>query len=243
MDERNSSTSGSRSEPGGTAQDSGMADKVRARAAAQLNTQKDRATDGIGSVAQAVRDTTQHLRERQHDTVAQYVEQAADRLERFSTSLKNKDVGELVEDAQRLARRQPALFVGGAFALGLVGARFFKSSPSNERDDYHRGYRSGYGATYGTETYRGAAGSGEYGRSDWRSPGSSAGAAATGTMTGAAGAGYTGAGASVSGTSGSTTNRSTSSTSGAAGGPEPSTRRATGEGSSRSRTKTDSERS
>jgi hypothetical protein len=219
-----------------------MADKVRARAAAQLNTQKNRATDGIGSVAQAVRDTTQHLRESQHETVAQYVEQAADRLERFSTSLKNKDVGELVEDAQRLARRQPALFVGGAFALGLVGARFFKSSPNNERDDY-RGYRSGYGATYGTETYRGAAGSGEYGRSDWRSPGSSAGAGATGTMTGAAGAGYTGAGASVAGSADATTNISTGSTSGGVGGSEPSTRRTTGEGSSRSRTKSDSERS
>ncbi len=243
MDERNSSMSGSRGEPGGTASESGMADKVRARAAAQLNTQKDRATDGIGSVAQAVRDTTQHLRERQHETVAQYVEQAANQLERFSTSLKNKDVGELVEDAQRLARRQPALFVGSAFALGLVGARFFKSSRSNDLDDYDRGYRSGYGATYGTETYRGAAGSGEYGRSDWRSPGSTAGPGTTGTMTGAAGAGYTGAGASASGSSGSTTGSSTSSTPGPVSGSEPSTRRATSEGSSRSRTKPDTERS
>ena len=46
----------------------------------------------------------------------------------FSERLKNKDVTELLNDAQRLARRQPALFVGGAFALGLLGARFLKSS-------------------------------------------------------------------------------------------------------------------
>ena len=148
-----------------------MADKVRARAAAQLNTQKDRATDGLGSVAQIVRETTQHLRERQHETVAGYVEQAADQLERFSQALKNKDVGDLVEDAQRLARRQPALFVGGAFALGLAGARFLKSSPT-ERYDYATGdTSSGYGATYGSGNYRGTPRSREYGRPDWRSPG------------------------------------------------------------------------
>jgi hypothetical protein len=193
MDERNSSTSGaaSRSERGSTglgaydaasrndtahisesSAGAGLADKVRERAAAQLNTQKDRATDGIGSVAQVVRDTTQHLRERQHETVAGYVEQAADQLERFSQTLKNKDVRDLVEDAQRLARRQPALFVGGAFALGLAGARFLKSSPRHERYDYDTGdTNSGYGATQGSGNYRVTPGSREYGRPDWRSPG------------------------------------------------------------------------
>ena len=170
MDERNSSPSGiGRAE---SAPASGIADKVRDRAAAQLNTQKDRATDGIGSVAQVARETTQHLRERQHETVAGYVEQAADQLERFSHSLKNKDVRELVEDAQRLARRQPALFVGGAFALGLVGARFFKSSPAHEQSDYDTGdSRRVYRAPHVSADYRGTVASGEYGRSDWRSAG------------------------------------------------------------------------
>jgi hypothetical protein len=37
-------------------------------------------------------------------------------------------VTQLVGQLQHLARREPALFVGGAFALGLIGARFFKSS-------------------------------------------------------------------------------------------------------------------
>jgi hypothetical protein len=213
MDERNSST------PGAGSPGSGMAEKVRASAAAQLNTQKDRATDGIGNVAQAVRQTTQQLRENQHETVAQYVEQAADQLERFSQSLKNKDVGELVSDAQRLARRQPALFVGGAFALGLAGARFFKSSPSNERYQYDRGdYRGEYGAPYGRENYRAAAGSGEYERPDWRSPSVTTGSGTSGAMTGA--------GTSGSGSTGST-----------------SAKRSTGEGPTRSRTNKDSERS
>ena len=113
--------------------------RVRDQATAQLNTQKNKATDGLGSVAHAVRDTTQRLRQENHDTVARYVEQAADQIERFSTRLKDRDVGELVNEAQRLARRQPALFVGGAFAVGLLGARFLKSSAQDD-DRYTRKY-------------------------------------------------------------------------------------------------------
>jgi ElaB/YqjD/DUF883 family membrane-anchored ribosome-binding protein len=107
---------------------SGLMDRVREGANTQLSTQKNRATDGIGSVAQAVRQTTQHLREQQHDTIARYVDQAADQLERVSERLRQKDVGELLQDAQQFARRRPAVFIGSAFAIGLLGARFLKSS-------------------------------------------------------------------------------------------------------------------
>ena len=143
------STSGTNSN---STDNSSIIGRVREQAASQLNTQKEKATDGLGSVAHAVRDTTQRLRDENHDTVARYVEQAADQIERLSDRLKNKDVGELMNDAQQLARRQPALFVGGAFAVGLLGARFLKSSA----DDRGRGsdYRSTvYGGGYGADGF------------------------------------------------------------------------------------------
>jgi hypothetical protein len=115
-----------------------MVDRMKDRASEQINSQKNRATDGLGTMAQAVRQSTQQLRDQRHETVASYVEQAADQLERLSQRLKQKDVGELLEDAQRLARRQPALFVGSAFALGLIGARFMKSSPDGRNGGYTR---------------------------------------------------------------------------------------------------------
>ena len=105
-----------------------IVERVRARAGGQLTMQKDKATDGLGTIARAIRGTTQELRGQQHDTLAQYVDRAADELERLSSRLKNKDVGELFRDAQSLARRQPVVFVGAAFAIGLLGARFLKSS-------------------------------------------------------------------------------------------------------------------
>lgn len=161
--------------PYGGEQRAGIVDRVRERATAQLSSQKDKATDGLGTVAQAVRQTTQNLREQQHDTVAQYVERAADQIERFSERLKNKDVNELLDDAQQLARRQPAVFIGGAFALGLVGARFLKSSSPHAHHDlgsYDRGSASG---SYGSTAYVTGGPSRTYGASTPATPSAAGG--------------------------------------------------------------------
>src|SRR5215212_2197332 len=128
-------------------QSSGILNQVREKAASQLNEQKARATDGLGNVAQAVRESTHHLREQQYDTVAQFVERAADQIERFSNHLRERDLNQLVGEAQRFARQQPAVFIGSSFAAGMLAARFIKASrPSRSFDD--RGY-SGYGVTGG----------------------------------------------------------------------------------------------
>jgi hypothetical protein len=125
----------------------GLLDKVKQGATAQLSTQKDRATEGIGSVVDAVRQSTQHLRENQHDTIAQYVDQAAGQLERWANQLKEKNVGDLLQEAQQLARRRPAVFIGSAFAVGLLGARFLKSSRERQSASYSN--RSGGDDIYG----------------------------------------------------------------------------------------------
>ena len=109
-------------------QSAGLMDKVRNGAASQLGVQKDRVTEGVTSVAQAVRQSTQQLRDNKHETIAQYVEQAVNGVERFAERLKEKDANELVRDAQQFARRNPAVFVAAAFGVGIVAARFLKSS-------------------------------------------------------------------------------------------------------------------
>jgi hypothetical protein len=156
MDGRNNAAAGA-----------GLMDKVKDGAVSQLSTQKDRATDGIGSVAQAVRQSTQQLRDQHHDTIAQYVDQAAAQLERFSGTLKDKNVSELLDEAQRFARRNPALFVGGAFALGLLSARFFKSSRDRNADVSWRDRMGTGDGEYGSARASGAL---QYGREDFRGP-------------------------------------------------------------------------
>lgn len=138
----------------------GMMDRVRESATSQLSSQKNRATDGLGSLAQAVRQSTETLRNNQQDTIAQYVEQAADGIEQFASRLRDRDVNELMRDARTFARRQPALFIGVAFAAGVVAARFLKSSGDNggafgndERQDFARYGGAGIGAAGSTSGY------------------------------------------------------------------------------------------
>jgi hypothetical protein len=125
-------------------------DQVKEQGKSQIAGQKDKAADTISGVAQAMRQTGSNLRGSDQDYVAQFVDQAATRLEEFSSSLRNKDVNELIWEAQGFARRQPALFFGGAFLLGLFAARFFKSAPPDFNDN--AGYRSNF------------SGAGSYGR-------------------------------------------------------------------------------
>ena len=111
----------------------GMVDRVRQTAAAQLTTQKTRATEVLGSVAAAIRQSSQPLRDNNQAMLADYAGKAAAQLEQLSTRLSDRDLGELMDDAKRFARRQPALFVGAAFTAGVLAARFLKSSPDAQR--------------------------------------------------------------------------------------------------------------
>jgi hypothetical protein len=116
----------------------GVIDRVKEGATARLAAQKDRATEGLGTVAEAVRRSTEVLRTENHETAARFVERAAEQLQNVSTRLRQKDIGEILDDAGRLARRQPAIFIGLSFAAGLLTARFLKSS--QERADRERGF-------------------------------------------------------------------------------------------------------
>jgi hypothetical protein len=139
----------------------GIVNRVKESANTQLTTQKDRGTDALDRVAEAVRSSTQKLRDDRHEIIASYVDKAADQIENWSRRLREKDVGELMSDMQRFARRQPGVFVGSAFALGLVGARFLKSSRQHDGSDYgSESGRTRYGANTGRSTVH------DYGMSD-----------------------------------------------------------------------------
>ncbi len=98
------------------------------QAKSQVGTRQQRAAQQLDSVAQALRHTGQQLREQDNASFGEYADRAAEQVERVSGYLREKDPDQLISEAENLARRQPALFLGGAFALGLLGARFLKSS-------------------------------------------------------------------------------------------------------------------
>lgn len=150
-----------------------VVDQAKQQATSQLSSQKDRAVDSLGTVADALRQTGKHLHENDQHGLEQYANKAAERVEQVSGQLREKDVQEIVRDVERYARQQPALFLGGAFVLGLLGARFLKSTAQREDDQEGETNQStnrpGYSAGGNRDAYgrgatsgpRGAAGTGE----------------------------------------------------------------------------------
>jgi hypothetical protein len=106
------------------------ADKVASR----LDTHKDKTADGLRNVSQALRQASDQLRSENQDAAMYgYVASAANQVDRLSDYLRSTSTREMVNGAEQFARQQPALFIGSAFMLGLLGARFLKSSSPSSK--------------------------------------------------------------------------------------------------------------
>jgi hypothetical protein len=109
-----------------------VVDQVQQQAGSRITRQKDEAADEIQKVAGAVRQLGDQLGGQEQGPIAHYAaeygKKAADGLERLTNYLRENDPKALVSELENLGRRQPALLIGGAFLLGLAGARFLKSS-------------------------------------------------------------------------------------------------------------------
>jgi len=114
-----------------------IVDQVRTQVVSQLESQKDRASEGLTSVAHALRQSGQHLREQDQQAISDYAERAAGAIEQFSGSMSRYSVPEIFGELESFAHRQPALFLGSTFVLGFLAMRFLKSSsPSNGGSAY-----------------------------------------------------------------------------------------------------------
>ena len=99
------------------------------RVASGLDSGKDRAADELCRVADALRQTGNQLRDDNGGGAIQgYIGSAATQVDRLSSYVRSTSMREMVNSVEQFARQQPTLFVGGAFMLGLIGARFLKSS-------------------------------------------------------------------------------------------------------------------
>ncbi|MBY0430585.1 MAG: hypothetical protein K2Q10_05270 [Rhodospirillales bacterium] len=143
---------------GRSARDILMASKDQALMDAQTmirdtaDSQKMKAADTLGNVAEALHHTAASLRDGKQDYPAQYADMAADQVERMAQMLRDKSWNNLMSDAEGFARRQPWLFVGGALAAGFLTARFLKSSTRPGASPYSPVYPSSVEAAAGMST-------------------------------------------------------------------------------------------
>ncbi len=104
-------------------------EKASSLAGGAFETQKGSALGELDNIASALRKAGSEL----GDTggmATKLVSTIADRVESAGRSLDGKELGDVVDDLERFARRNPATFISGAIAVGFLASRFFKSSAS-----------------------------------------------------------------------------------------------------------------
>ncbi len=89
--------------------------------------QKEAGAEKVGSVARAVHGAAGEL-EKELPQAARYIHDAADRLDRASSALRERSVDDLFHSLSDFARKQPATFFGSAVFAGFVLSRFLKST-------------------------------------------------------------------------------------------------------------------
>jgi uncharacterized protein YukE len=165
-----------------------VAQTTQQQVGSQVNSQLSRGADMLDQVSQAIRQSGDQMRDQQPQ-IASFADTAAQQVDKASEFFRQTDFQGLVREAESFARRQPAVFLGGAFALGLVASRFLKASPqdggSMQSGQFSRGFGSGYGGSsygsqYGGSSYGGSSYGSGYAGSDASAYGSGSGYGSSG---------------------------------------------------------------
>lgn len=109
---------------------------VTEKAATKLDEQKSTLSGGLTTVADSVRQVGDNLGASKTDSglaeaAAKYTNTTAQKIEDVAGYFETRNVREMARDLEGFARRNPAIFLGAAFGLGLLAARFLKSTPRN----------------------------------------------------------------------------------------------------------------
>jgi ElaB/YqjD/DUF883 family membrane-anchored ribosome-binding protein len=118
---------------------------------------KNQAASTMSGVASAFRQVADQMRNQNQSSYAGYADQAAEQIDSLASYLQSQNVNDMIDRVERFGREQPMLFVGGAFAFGLVAARFLKASRPEQESSYGtgQGYRGRMGSSqYSSRSHR-----------------------------------------------------------------------------------------
>ena len=123
---------------------SGTYDAVATQATNKIEERKGELSTGLRTLADTFRKTGDDLKGASQTTpltnvTARYTGTAASQIEKVANYFERKDLRAMMRDAEGFARRNPAIFLGAAFALGMVAARFLKSSTPDQTSSVNTG--------------------------------------------------------------------------------------------------------
>lgn len=128
------------------------ADQVKTQGKSQLEGYRETAADEIEKVAQSAKAAAQELEGQDRLGLSNYVSDMAQSMVQFSDSLRGKNVDELFQDVNRLARNNPALFITGSIALGFGLTRFARAS-SKRASQGEYGYQGSTSSVTGSSSH------------------------------------------------------------------------------------------
>jgi len=108
-------------------------DAAAEKASSTFYGKKSDISGGLAKVADTVRAASRNLKSSDAQnaittTTAKYTDTVASKLNDVANYFETHDLRQMMHDAEEFARRNPAVFIGGAAVLGLLAARFLKSS-------------------------------------------------------------------------------------------------------------------
>ncbi len=102
-------------------------DQVGEKAMAFAQTGKVRAVSALDEVARMIGDTAGKIDDQIGAGYGDYARKAAEAVTSASTTLRDKNIDELLEDARDIVRKSPAIAIGVAAAAGFALARILKA--------------------------------------------------------------------------------------------------------------------
>lgn len=94
---------------------------------------REHAAERIHGYSSALHESARSFEE-QDPNIAWFAHRAADRVQEAADYLRNCDLAQLRRDAENTARRHPAVFFGGMFAVGIVIGNVLKASRRDNPD-------------------------------------------------------------------------------------------------------------
>lgn len=111
-----------------------LANQAGGTAHTVLKEQRSNAAQSLNTVSNAISQVSQQLSQNdQTAPIAGVISGAADQIQNVASYLEHHNVEQIVDEVRGFARREPALFLGGAFLVGLLAARFLKASPEQQQ--------------------------------------------------------------------------------------------------------------
>ena len=108
---------------------------VRRRGRGLLDRQKTSAAEELTSFADVMHDAARNFEEKDEVGVGGYVQKAADYVDRLSSTLKEKNLEEMLREGENLLRKRPAVVLGVTAVVGFAIGRFLRASGKKIAED------------------------------------------------------------------------------------------------------------